>query len=82
MTLNKWTVLEDLLYPKGHYSATGFRWRGRGVELAGAGLGHTKAVDLAVGSKQVKLSNSKFKSLTSHEKHILNKNTSINISDF
>lgn len=81
MTWNERTVL-DLLYPKGHYSATGFRWRGRGVDLAGAGLGHTKAVDLAVGSKQAKVSNSKCKSLTSHEKQILNRNTSINVFDF
>lgn len=54
-----------------------------GAELRpGVGLGHTKAVDLAVGSRQVKPSNSKFKSLTSHEKQMLNKNTSINVSDF
>lgn len=81
MTWNERTVL-DLLYPKGHYSATGFGWRGRGVDPAGAGLGRTKAVGLAVGGKQTKLANSRCKSLTSHEKQILNRNTSINISDF
>lgn len=59
MTLSKWTVLDDLLYPKGHYLATGFGGGGgRGADPAGAGLGHTKAVGLAVGGKQAKVSNS------------------------